>query len=133
MNKFIQHSFWDTHALLIARVLMGGMFLMAGISKFQSIDGTAAMIAGAGFGASVLLAWLTAIFEVVSGLALISGKCFRKSAILLAIFTAVISFILHNPGDAGQMIFFTKNMAIVAGLLFMAAHGAGRTWKLGSN
>jgi len=131
MNNFAHHRFWKTHALLIARVLMGGMFLMAGISKFQGIDATAAFIASAGIGAPVFFAWLAAIFETALGLFIIVGKCFKRSAVLLALFTFIISFIFHNPADAVQQLAFTKNMAIVAGLLFMAAHGAGDTWRLG--
>jgi len=132
MKQFSEHSFWKTHALLIARVLMGGMFLMAGVSKLQGIDATAAFIASAGIGAPVFFAWFAAIFETVLGLYIIVGRCFRRSAILLALFTVVISFIFHSPSDPAQQLMFTKNMAIVAGLLFMAAHGAGNTWRLGS-
>ena len=131
MNNFAQHRFWKTHALLIARVLMGGMFLLAGIGKLKGIDATAGYIASVGFVAPTFFAWAAAIFETVLGLFIIVGKCFRRSAVLLAVFTFVISFIFHNPNDAAQELFFYKNMAIVAGLLFMAAHGAGDTWRLG--
>lgn len=134
MNQIFNHSIWNTHALLVARVLMGGMFLLAGISKFQGIDATAGMIAGAGFPAAVLLAWATAFLEVAAGGAIILGKYFKEAAITLAVFTFIISFIFHGPSSwesaMTQQLMFMKNMAIVGGLLFMAAHGAGNTWKM---
>lgn len=136
MNKIFNHPIWNTHALLFARVLMGGFFLLAGISKATGIDGTAGMISGAGLPAPLLLAWLAAAFEIAAGAAIILGKYFKEAAISLAVFTFVISFIFHGPNSWAenmmQQLMFTKNMAIVAGLLFMAAHGAGKTWRLNS-
>lgn len=135
MNVFFNHSFWHTHALLIARILMGGFFLMAGVQKLQGIDGVAAMISAGGFPAAGLLAWVVALFEVLAGAAIILGKYFRQAAILLALFTILVSFLFHGMNtwgaDSFQQAMFVKNMAIAAGLLFMAAHGAGATWKLG--
>ncbi|NCN52384.1 DoxX family protein [Candidatus Parcubacteria bacterium] len=125
---------WDTHALLVARVLMGGMFLLAGIDKLQNIDGIALMIAGAGLPAAGLLAWLSGIFEVLAGAAIIVGYHFREAAVLLALFTLVVAFLFHTPTSWTespiQKVFFMKDMAIFAGLLFMAAHGSGNTWKV---
>lgn len=134
MNKIFNHPIWNTHALLFARVLMGGFFLLAGINKASGIDGTAEMITGAGLPMPLVLAWLAAILEIVAGAAIILGKYFKEAALSLAVFTFVISFIFHAPNswaeNAMQQLMFMKNMAIVAGLLFMAAHGAGNTWKM---
>ena len=134
MKQLFYHSIWDTHALLVARILMGGMFLLSGIQKFQGIDGVAGYIASAGLPAPLALAWIVAVFEVLAGAAIILGKYFREAAILLAVFVVIVSFPFHGPGlwetDITQQIFFTKNTAILAGLLFMAAHGPGRTWRL---
>ena len=125
---------WHTHALLFARVLMGGFFLLAGISKASGIDGTVGMIAGAGLPMPLVLAWLAAILEIAAGAAIILGKYFKEASISLALFVFVISFIFHSPNSWAenmmQQLMFMKNMAIVAGLLFMAAHGAGKTWKV---
>jgi putative oxidoreductase len=134
MNQVFNHPMWNTHALLLARVLMGGFFLLAGIGKVSGIDGVAGMIGGTGLPAPLVLAWLTALLEIAAGAAIILGKYFKEAAITLAIFTFVISFIFHGPNswaeDMMQQLMFMKNMAIVAGLLFMAAHGAGNTWKI---
>lgn len=134
MNKIVNHPMWNTNALLFARVLMGGFFLLAGITKVSGIEGTAEMIAGAGLPMPVILAYLAAILEIAAGAAIILGKYFKEAALSLALFTFVISFIFHGPNSWAenmmQQLMFMKNMAIVAGLLFMAAHGAGKTWSL---
>jgi len=134
LQRFFKHGLWDTHALLIARVLMGGMFLLAGIQKLQAIDGVAGYIASVGLPAPLLLAWLAAIFEVLAGASLILGMYFREAAILVALFTFIVAFLFHGPNawqiDQFQQMLFIKDMAIFSGLLFMAAHGAGRTWTL---
>ena len=134
MKQIFNHPMWNTHALLFARVLMGGFFLLAGIQKFQSIDGVAGYITSVGFPAGMALAWLVAIFEVAAGAALIVGKYFKEASISLAVFVLFISFPFHGPSswaeDPMQKMMFMKNMAIAAGLLFMAAHGAGNTWKI---
>jgi putative oxidoreductase len=134
MNKILNHAIWNTHALLFARVLMGALFVMSGIQKFQGIDGTAGYIASAGLPASLALAWLVAVLELVFGAMLILGIYFKESALALAAYVFILSFPFHGPNmwaDAPmQQTMFLKNMAIVAGLLFMAAHGAGNTWKL---
>lgn len=134
MNQILNHQIWNTHALLLARILMGGLFLLSGIQKFMSIDGTAGYIANAGLPAALGLAWIAAIIEVACGAAIIVGRYFKEAALVLAAFTVILSFPFHGPAtwapDNMQQVMFMKNMAIVAGLLFMAAHGAGNTWSL---
>ena len=131
MNQIFNHIFWSTHALLIGRVMMGGLFLLSGIQKLQGIDAVAGYISGVGFPAPLLFAWFAALLEVAAGAAIIIGKYFKEAAVTLAIFVFIITFIFHSPNNwEANSLAFLKNMAIVGGLLFMAAHGAGNTWKL---
>lgn len=134
MEKILNHAIWTTHALLLARILMGVLFVLAGIQKLQGIDGVAGYIDSAGLPAAVALAWLSGVFEILAGAAIILGYYFKEAALLLAAFVIVTSFVFHSPNmwaeDMTQQTMFLKNMAIVAGLLFMAAHGSGNTWKL---
>lgn len=134
MKKIFNHIFWETHALLFARILMGALFVISGIQKFQGLEGTAGYIASVGLPVSMPLAVFAGIVEVALGTAIILGYRFREATLLLAAFVFIISFPFHGPdtwADAPmQQTMFLKNMAIVAGLLFMAAHGAGKTWML---
>ena len=118
-------------AAVIGRLLLGGMFLMAGLDKFGGLAGTAGYIASKGLPAPQLLAAGAAVLEVIAGLALIAGFKARIAALALAAFTVVASVIFHAfwavPEDQQfvQQLMFFKNMAIVGGLLLVAALGAG--------
>ena len=59
--------------LLIARILLAAIFILAGLNKFGNIAGTAGYISSVGLPMGVFLAWATAIFEVVAGIALVIG------------------------------------------------------------
>jgi putative oxidoreductase len=116
---------------LIARLLLALMFIMAGISKFGDLGGTASFIASAGLPLPAVLAFLTAVLEVVAGAALAVGFQARLAALALGLFTLVASVLFHNfwamPPDQQfvQQLMFTKNLAIAGGLLFVFALGAG--------
>ena len=112
--------------LLVARVLLSGMFIMAGLQKFGGIEGTAGYISSVGLPASTLLAWLAAIFETLAGLAILVGFQTRASALLLALFCIFTALVFHaNFADQMQMLLFIKNVTIAGGFLALAAHGAG--------
>lgn len=134
MDKILNHGIWNTHALLLARILMGALFVVSGIQKFQGIDGVAGYITSAGLPAATALAWLAAVVEVAFGIMIVLGVYFRSATLFLALFVFIVSFPFHGPNswaeDPMQQVMFLKNMAIIAGLLFMMAHGAGNTWKL---
>lgn len=116
---------------LIARLLLALMFIMAGISKFGDLGGTAGYIASKGLPLPAVLAFLTAVLEVVAGAALAVGFQARLAALALGLFTLVASVLFHNfwamPPDQQfvQQLMFTKNLAIAGGLLFVFALGAG--------
>ena len=117
--------------VLIARLLLALMFLLAGISKFAGLEGTAGYIASKGLPLPQLLAFASALIEVVGGVMLIVGWQARWAALALAAFTALASVIFHNywslPADK-QMIdqlMFMKNLSVVGGLLMVFGFGAG--------
>src|SRR5919107_6268995 len=69
----------------------------------------------------------------VNDLALLIGVQVRLASVLLLLFTVAATLIAHRfweyqPGAARQMqqINFFKNVAIVGGFVFLAAHGGGR-------
>ena len=112
--------------LLIARVLLSFMFIMAGLSKFGGIAGTAGYIGSVGLPAPTLLAWLSGIWEVVAGLAVLVGFQTRWAALALAAFCILTAVIFHTDfSDQMQMTIFMKNFTIVGGLLALFAAGPG--------
>lgn len=135
MNKILDHAIWNTHALLLARIVFGGYFVYSGITKLTGgIDGTVGYITSVGMPAAMLLAWVAVIIEIGCGALIILGKFFKEAVLVLALFIVIITFIFHGPSswspESMQQTSFFKNMCMVAGLLFMAAHGAGNTWTL---
>ena len=116
---------------LIGRILLALMFVLAGFSKIGGFEGTAGYIASKGLPAASLLAALTIVLELGGGLAIMFGFFTRWSALALAGFTLLASFIFHAfwslPADQQMMqqLMFMKNISVVGGLLMLAAFGAG--------
>jgi putative oxidoreductase len=118
--------------VLIARILLGVMFVIAGFGKFADLGGTGGYIASKGLPLSSLLAPATAVLELAAGLALIVGYKARWAALALAAFTLLASLLFHNfwamPAEQQmiQRLMFLKNLAVVGGLLMVFSYGAGR-------
>lgn len=116
---------------VVARVLLALVFVLAGFSKLGGLDGTAAYIASKGLPMAWALALLTALLEVVAGLALAVGYRARLAALALALFTLLATVLFHNfwamPADQAQVqqLMFMKNLSIVGGLLMVFGLGAG--------
>ncbi|MBT9475985.1 DoxX family protein [Polaromonas sp.] len=118
-----------------ARLAMVALFLPAGIGKLTGFAGTVGYISSVGLPLPTLAAAAALIVEIVGGLALLAGFGTRIAALVLAAFTLVASFFFHNywgvPADQAfmQQLLFFKNIAVVGGLLAIAANGAG-AWSL---
>lgn len=116
---------------LLGRILIALLFIPAGISKITGFGGTVGYIASKGLPLPQVAAAGTIVVEVVVGLALLVGFKARYAALILAAFTVAASVIFHNfwampeAQKMMQQLMFTKNFAIVGGLLFIAAFGAG--------
>jgi putative oxidoreductase len=125
----------DSLYTLVGRILLGVLFLPAGLMKLTGFAGTAGYIASAGLPLPEVGAALAIIIEIGGGAALIAGYRTVLAAQVLAVFTLVATVCFHNfwamPADQAfvQQLMFFKNMAVIGGLLMLAAHGAG-AWSL---
>ncbi len=121
----------DTLAL-IGRILVAYLFIPAGFGKLMGFGGTVGYITSAGLPLPEVAAAIAIIIELGLGIALLLGFKTRWTAIVMAIFTVVTALFFHKYWSAPdamkmmQQINFNKNMAIVGGLLALAAFGAGR-------
>jgi putative oxidoreductase len=109
---------------LVARVFLGHIFLLAGLSKIGAYEGTQGYMEAMGVPGALLP--LVILLEIVGGLAIIAGWKTKWAALALAVFSVVAAAIFHhNFADQMQMILFMKNIAIAGGFLLLAVHGAG--------
>ena len=120
---------------LAGRALIALLFIPAGLSKIGSFAGVAGYIASKGVPLPEVCAALAIAAELGLGLLILLGWHTRWAALGMAVFTVVITVILHNfwgvPAEqamAQQQAFF-KNIAVVGGLLALTAWGAGG-WSL---
>ena len=120
---------------LVGRLLLALLFLPAGIGKITGYAGTVGYSASKGLPLPEVGAAIAIAVEVLGGLALIFGWGTRFAALALALFTLAASVFFHNfwalPADQQmvQQLMFIKNIAVVGGLLTLAAWGAG-AWSV---
>ncbi|MEQ1405477.1 DoxX family protein [Neorhizobium sp. Rsf11] len=118
-----------TIAILVARLIFGGLFVMATTFKFIDMQTTAAYIASAGFPFPLFLTWVAAIFEIALAAAFLSGAFFSEAALLAGVYVIFLAFAFHGPshweGNQAEFGFFVDHFTFLAGLLFAAVHGPG--------
>lgn len=127
-------SFGESIAPLVGRCMLAALFILAGIGKLQHWDVTAASMTAHGVSAAGPLLALSIVIELGAGLALAAGFRTRLMALVLFLFTLVVSFVMHDFWSitdnaelaSVQMQLFAKNMAIAGGLLLLVGMGAGR-------
>ena len=121
--------------LLIGRVLMGVLFLPSGWGKLMDPSRMTGMLTGKGAPAPLALAILAAVVEFFGALAVVVGFKTRCAALAMAVFTVIAAFLGHpywtleGAARQPQYIQFYKDLAIVAGFLFLFVRGAG-PWSI---
>jgi putative oxidoreductase len=127
----------QSQALLIGRLLLAAIFLVAGLRKLMPIvwgaggAATAGYFAKLGFPMPEVMVWVAIVIEIGGALLLIAGWHARPTAWLLILFVAIATAMAHRfwEFDAAQynnqLNHFLKNVAIIGGLLYVAAMGPG--------
>ena len=117
---------------LAGRALIAWLFIPSGLSKLVGFSGIAGYIASKGVPLPTVCAAIAVLAELGLGLMVLLGWRARHAALGLAVFVAVITPIFHNYWDLPQAQSmlqkqaFNKNVAIIGGLLLLAAFGPGR-------
>jgi putative oxidoreductase len=127
---------------LVARLVLGGLFVMGGTGKLTGLDQFAGMLVKNGIPETIAptLAAIGAISETAGGLLIMLGLATNWAALLLIAFTIIATLIAHRfwefqgDGRMNQMNHFTKNVMIVCGFLFLYVAGGGpysidRWWR----
>jgi putative oxidoreductase len=117
--------------MLIGRILLGAIFLVAGLRKLMGVAASAGYFAKLGFPMPEVMVWAAIVIEIGGALLLILGWHARRAAWLLIVFVAIATAMAHRfwEFDAAQynnqLNHFLKNAAIIGGLLYVAMLGAG--------
>jgi putative oxidoreductase len=117
---------------LLARLLIGGIFVQSGSAKLLGLGAFAAGLSKAGVPMAGELAVIGALVEFCGGLAIVAGLKTRHAALLMFAFVIVATTISHRfwelpePAAHQQAVHFAKNLAIMGGFLLLFVAGGGR-------
>ena len=117
---------------LFGRIAIAALFILAGVWKIFNYSQSIQYMTDKGM-TMVHLFYIGAIvFEILFGTLLFLGYKTRISAIACALFLIPASLIFHNfwavEGNTAvqlQFFIFTRNIAIMGGLFYVIAFGAG--------
>jgi len=116
----------DSVRSLVGRILVAAIFLIAGLSKIGDFSGTSQFMASKGIPLTDIALVIAILIEILGGVSLILGYKAKWGAWILFAFMIPATLIFHtNFSDQNQMIHFLKNLAIMGGLLYITAYGAG--------
>jgi len=124
-------EFVKQYGPLAGRILMALIFLISGFGKLTNFSGTAGSMASKGMLMAEFLLVGAIIFELGGAIMLVIGWKVRWGALMLILFTVPATLTFHNlwTVDAAQyqnqLAHFMKNVAMIGGLLYMMAFGAG--------
>ena len=116
---------------LLGRILMSQIFILAGINKLMNFSMMTGYVAAAHLPLPKVSLAIAAAIEVLGGLAILTGFHTKLAAWILFLFLIPTTILFHNfwamQGDArmDNLGHFQKNLAIMGGLLILAAFGAG--------
>jgi putative oxidoreductase len=117
---------------LSGRILLSAIFLMSAFGKITDWSGTAEHMEKEGMVMIPIFLAGAIAFEALGGLSVLLGLFTRYGAWLLIAFLVPTTLIFHDfwvkegMERLQQMVQFMKNLALMGGLLMVAAFGAGR-------
>jgi putative oxidoreductase len=113
------------------RILLALIFVISGFGKITGFDGTVGYIASKGLPLPQLAAMGAIAIELGAGILLVIGWQARWAATVLFLFLIPTTLLFHDfwsytgSQAAMQKIQFMKNLAIMGGMLYIMAFGAG--------
>jgi putative oxidoreductase len=120
----------DTSSTLIfiARLLIGGAFIFAGVRNFTNAAALTSLMAGRGVPQARAVLFAGIVLQVVAGALLITGPWIAIAAAGLIVFVVTATPIFHNVWDhqgldrGNRINGIVSNVAWVGGLLLVIAN-----------
>mgnify|MGYP001261435363 FL=1 len=126
-------NFLENVCLLAGRLLMGAYFILPGVQKIIGFDKMTNYMEAHGVPMASVFLPLTILLQISAGAAIVVGYRGKVAAFILAGLTFIISIYMHDfwsmvkgIEQAHELQNFIKNIAIMSGLLIVAALGTGR-------
>jgi putative oxidoreductase len=116
---------------LFGRILLSSVFILSGISKITGFAMEEGYVAAKHLPLPAVALTIALVIELAGGLALLAGWFTRFTAWIVFLYMIPTTFLFHNFWAMQGMdrydntIHFQKNLAIMGGLLLLAAFGAG--------
>ena len=116
---------------LFARILLSVVFILGGIGKIFAFSLEEGFVAAKHLPLPAVALGVALIIELVGGLAILAGLRTKFTAWIVFLYMIPTTFLFHNfwamqgADRLDAMIHFEKNLAIMGGLLLLAAFGAG--------
>jgi uncharacterized membrane protein YphA (DoxX/SURF4 family) len=118
---------------LLGRIVFGGYFVYSGLNHFLSSSMMAQYAAMKGVPLPDIAVLATGVLIIAGGLSIMFGLVPHIGALCIAVFLVGVSPMMHNfwaipdPNQRmAEMINFTKNMALLGGVLMLL--GVPRPW-----
>jgi putative oxidoreductase len=121
---------WQDLLLVLARVLLGWIFVQSGWGKLMNISGFVATMPRRGL--PDFLGYVAPFVEFIGGVLLIVGLATRYASLVILLFIIIASFSSHRywasePAQvANQSSHFWKNVSMMGGTVLLFITGAGR-------
>jgi putative oxidoreductase len=118
--------------LLVARILMGWIFLKGGWDHLMNPAGLVGYLTSLNSPAPSVLVWPALIGELVIGIGLILGIATRYVALLTVLWLIVATWLAHRywtfpaAQQGAQFAHMVKNLSMMGGALVLFVTGAGR-------
>ena len=115
-------------ALLVGRILFGGLFVLNGLNHFRNRAAMTGYTAYKGVPAPAAATVVSGAWLLVCGLSIVLGVRPHLGALMVAVFLLVVTPVMHNfwtvtdqTQRLGEFINFTKNMALLGAALMLLA------------
>ena len=117
------------HIVLAGRILLGGMFVVAGLRHLMIVPMLTVALGARGVPLPRAVLLIGTALQIVAGLSLACGLYVAWAALGLILFTVVASVMLVNFWDkqgeerVALTNAFQTNVGLIGGLMIVAAHG----------
>ena len=119
----------ETTLLYIGRILFGGYFAFSGFNHFKMLDMMSGYAKSKGAPMPKLSVAFSGLLLIAGGLSMLFDVLPGIGLVALALFLIPVTFIMHafwkiqDPAaKMGEMINFTKNLALLGAVFILLAH-----------